>query len=220
MIINNRNYYSTSANNVRIDWPEVLGRRGPLLPAHRLANQFIKEGKPITAAEVNKVLAFAGISITQPELDIILSPSKVYSNPDSQKKQITKDNKDKIGVYRWTNLVNGKSYVGSSVNLAWRLSKYYSDGYLKTKLNSGQSAIYRAILKYGHSKFKLEILEYCESPCATFWEQYYLELLRPEYNRFFFLKKKNYIIYYIYNMFTNSRVIFRLQTLGRNKNSS
>lgn len=68
-------------NNKTIDWAEVLGRRGPLLPAHRLANGYIKKGKRITAVEVNKVLAFANIAITQSKLDEILNfPVAVYLN--------------------------------------------------------------------------------------------------------------------------------------------
>jgi group I intron endonuclease len=42
--------------------------------------------------------------------------------------------------------------------------------------------IYKAILKYGHSNFKLEILEYCEPDNVVTREQHYLEQLKPEYN--------------------------------------
>nr|QID02856.1 GIY-YIG endonuclease [Orbilia oligospora] len=42
--------------------------------------------------------------------------------------------------------------------------------------------IYKAILKHGHSKFSVEILEYCDSDCLIKKEQYYLDLLKPEYN--------------------------------------
>jgi group I intron endonuclease len=42
--------------------------------------------------------------------------------------------------------------------------------------------INKAILKYGYSNFKLEILEYCEPDKVFSREQYYLDLVRPEYN--------------------------------------
>lgn len=42
--------------------------------------------------------------------------------------------------------------------------------------------ISKAILKYGYSNFKLEILEYCDVPNVIEREQYYLDLLNPEYN--------------------------------------
>ena len=42
--------------------------------------------------------------------------------------------------------------------------------------------IYRALLKYGHSKFSIEILEHCDSNCILKREQYYMDLLKPKYN--------------------------------------
>jgi group I intron endonuclease len=42
--------------------------------------------------------------------------------------------------------------------------------------------INQALLKYGYANFSLEILEYCESSEAINREQYFLDLLKPEYN--------------------------------------
>lgn len=42
--------------------------------------------------------------------------------------------------------------------------------------------IHQALLKYGYSGFKLEILEYCDKEKVIQREQYYLDLLQPEYN--------------------------------------
>lgn len=42
--------------------------------------------------------------------------------------------------------------------------------------------IARALVKYGYSGFKLEILEYCEPELAIVKEQYYIDLIKPEYN--------------------------------------
>lgn len=43
-------------------------------------------------------------------------------------------------------------------------------------------AINRALLKYGYSEFRLEILEYCEIDNTLIREDYYLENIKPEYN--------------------------------------
>jgi group I intron endonuclease len=55
-----------------------------------------------------------------------------------------------------------------------------------TLLNSPakrKTAIYSALLKYGFQNFKLEILEYCvEGVNPVEREQYFLDLLKPEYN--------------------------------------
>lgn len=109
-------------------------------------------------------------------------PVAVYPNAEIQKKQIIKETKGKSGVYRWTNLQSGKSYVGSGVNLSMRLSHYYSKKHMETYLKNGKSALYTAILKHGPSKFTLEILEYCQPSDTISREQYYLDLLKPEYN--------------------------------------
>jgi group I intron endonuclease len=77
-------------------------------------------------------------------------------------------------------LVNGKSYVGSSKCLAGRFSNYYSLAYIKKREHS--SIIYSAILKHGHKNFSLDILEYCEPSQLIEREQFYLDLLKPEYN--------------------------------------
>ena len=44
------------------------------------------------------------------------------------------------------------------------------------------SRILRALLKYGYSNFRLEILEYCDSDKCLEREQYYLDSINPEYN--------------------------------------
>ena len=43
-------------------------------------------------------------------------------------------------------------------------------------------AIDRALLKHGYSNFTLEIIEYCEPSDVIDREQFYLDLLCPEYN--------------------------------------
>ena len=72
--------------------------------------------------------------------------------------------------------------MGSSVDLARRFSMYFSEKVLIKELDKMNSQIYRALLKYGYSKFSLEILEYCEAEEVVNREQYYIDLLDPEYN--------------------------------------
>ncbi len=42
--------------------------------------------------------------------------------------------------------------------------------------------INKALLKYGYSNFKLEIFEYCDKADTLKREQYYLDLIKPNYN--------------------------------------
>lgn len=107
-----------------------------------------------------------------------VKPLIVYSNCDLEKDRILKENRNKAVIYRWINNVNKKTYIGSSVNFTVRLYKYYS---VKHLINHN-TPIHNALLKYGYSNFTLEILEYCEGVNPVLREQFYFDLLKPEYN--------------------------------------
>jgi len=69
-----------------------------------------------------------------------MSSVLIYSPADEQKKEAIKENRQKSGtllgggVYKWTNLTDGNSYVGSSVDLGRRFSMYYSEKVLIKEL--------------------------------------------------------------------------------------
>ena len=109
-------------------------------------------------------------------------PVKTYRNADLEKLCIIQENIGKAGVYRWINLLNGRCYIGSSVNLGRRLKGYFAIYFLESVINKGRSLICDALLKNGYSNFSLEILEYCEISEVIKREQYYFDLLKPEYN--------------------------------------
>jgi group I intron endonuclease len=60
--------------------------------------------------------------------------------------------------------------------------QYYNIKYITRAAKS--SLICKALLKYGYSSLKLEILEYCDPSLVIEREQYYIDLLKPEYNIF------------------------------------
>jgi len=90
---------------------------------------------------------------------------------------ILKENKGLSGIYRWINNVNGKSYIGSAINLNVRLNEHYKD-------NKSNILLQQAFNKYGLSSFSLEIIEYCKNDLKTLIEkeQFYFNLFKPEYN--------------------------------------
>lgn len=111
----------------------------------------------------------------------LIKPIASFSNCDIFKKDIflfSRDHINKGVIYCWVNNVNNKCYVGSSVNFSIRLYKYYSFKYL----NGSKSAINKALLKYGYSNFSLHILEHCDKEKSINREQYFIDLLKPEYN--------------------------------------
>jgi group I intron endonuclease len=100
--------------------------------------------------------------------------------------------KGKSGIYVWTNLVNGKQYVGSSFNLERRVGEYLNVKRLIRELARGESIIYRAMLKYGYNAFSFELLELVEFDASVSeeegkvlllpLEQKYMDELEPVYN--------------------------------------
>lgn len=110
----------------------------------------------------------------------------IYHNADLEKLQILKNNKDKAGVYLFTNNKTGKIYVGSSYSLSERLRLYFSLNYLEKGGN-----INRAFLFHGYSSFSLSIPDYVEIEDLSKdlartnileCEQFYIDTLKPKYN--------------------------------------
>ena len=60
--------------------------------------------------------------------NIIMSKNhkKIYINADKNEALLLKENKNKAGIYRGVNLMNGKSYIGSALNLKERFISYYN----------------------------------------------------------------------------------------------
>lgn len=108
-------------------------------------------------------------------------PIKIYPNADLNKDSIILENKDKAGVYQFTNLLTGDSYVGSSTNLSRRLKQYYNYSFISSPAR-GKSVIYLSILRNGYSNFSLTILEYCEINDCINREQFYIDLIKPTMN--------------------------------------
>jgi group I intron endonuclease len=107
------------------------------------------------------------------------SPVAVYENAKLCKELIWQENQGKSGIYKWINIINGKTYIGSAVDLGVRLRSYSYESYLNRHTDM---AICRALLKYGYENFRVEILKYCSSEKLMEWEQFFFDLYKPEYN--------------------------------------
>lgn len=80
----------------------------------------------------------------------------------------------KSGIYQIRNLVNGKIYVGSSINLRKRMKDHFRD--LRNNRHANQH-LQKAYNKYGLDKFIFEVLEYVEKDMLLEREQYYIDTL-------------------------------------------
>lgn len=83
-----------------------------------------------------------------------------------------------VGIYKITNTINGKCYIGQSVNIERRWNEHRSS----SRLGSSSPLLYKAIRKYGLSKFIFEIVEECSIDLLDNRETYWISKLNPEYN--------------------------------------
>ena len=65
-----------------------------------------------------------------------------------------------VGIYKMTNKINGKIYIGQSIDIEKRIKEHFWKA-TNTKDVSYNSAIHQAIRKYGQENFTWEVLEEC-----------------------------------------------------------
>jgi len=63
-----------------------------------------------------------------------------------------------IGIYKYTNQINGKVYIGQSIDIRQRQYTHKSSAY-NEKAKDFNSQFHQAIRKYGIENFDFEILE-------------------------------------------------------------
>ena len=81
-----------------------------------------------------------------------------------------------IGIYKIENLINGKIYIGQSINIEkrWKKHKYNSE---RTNFHREfNKPLYRSIRKYGNENFTFEVIHRCEKESLNKLEIYYINL--------------------------------------------
>lgn len=77
-----------------------------------------------------------------------------------------------IGIYKITNIVNLKSYIGQSIHIEKRMQEHKSIYNWNREKNK---ILYIAFQKYGLNNFKFEILEECDRKELSEREKFYIE---------------------------------------------
>lgn len=83
------------------------------------------------------------------------------------------------GVYKITNLVTGKFYIGSSIDLKRRKDKHFSELKHNKHINPHLQS---SANKHGIENFNFEILAFCAKEDCVKLEQEFLDILKPDYN--------------------------------------
>lgn len=79
-----------------------------------------------------------------------------------------------IGIYKFTNLINNKSYIGQSIDIEKRY-KEHKRNHLNPNYNNYNSKFYRALRKYGFENFSYEIIIECsQEECLSKEVEYIL----------------------------------------------
>lgn len=119
-------------------------------------------------------------------LNFIVNTIKDYLDPvkDRIDKKILHDNNKKSGIYMFTNNINNKKYIGSSIDLNKRINRYFQEHYLNINNRYKNFIIIKALKKYSISNFTISILEYTSNSRLELIkrEQYWIDNLKPEYN--------------------------------------
>ena len=87
-------------------------------------------------------------------------------------------NKTMCGIYKITNLVNGKVYIGQAVDIEERWKEH------KRNYKRLNQILYKAMRKHGIKNFSFEILILCEEEFLNLMEIYYIE----KYNSYAYAK--------------------------------
>lgn len=87
--------------------------------------------------------------------------------------------KNKSGIYCILNIQNNKKYIGSSKNIWQRLQKHFS---LLRKNKHENIILQNSFNKNGENVFICFCLREYNNEGLTYLEQYYIDLLKPQYN--------------------------------------
>ena len=79
-----------------------------------------------------------------------------------------------VGIYKMTNKINGKVYIGQSIDINKRIKEHFWKA-TNEKDVSYNSAIHQAIRKYGAENFDWEILEECNADVIDEKEVQYIQ---------------------------------------------
>ena len=86
-----------------------------------------------------------------------------------------------IGIYKITNTINGKIYIGQSVNIEERLAEHKLIPFRQNR-PTYQYPLYTDMRQYGVNNFSFEILEECKKKELNQKEQFYIALYDSYHN--------------------------------------
>jgi GIY-YIG catalytic domain len=159
--VNNTSLVNNKDPRKRKDWKRIMRNKGLEKYSHDIAKDIIKNGKSPTVEDINNILSYCNIKITNEEYVKLLNLPKYSINTEDSIKMmkdiknlvgLPKDKIQTAGIYIFTHVNTGRKYVGSSSQLSIRLYNYI-------KKKDKPNGLLRPLLyKEGISKFLLDVI--------------------------------------------------------------
>lgn len=86
--------------------------------------------------------------------------------------------KSESGIYKLTSLINGKCYIGKSVDVKKRIADHFKS--VVGIKSIADQAVHHAILKEGFWNWQIEIITYCDKDKLNELEKYYIEFFKAQ----------------------------------------
>lgn len=116
-----------------------------------------------------------------------------------------------IGIYKITNQINGKCYIGQSINILQRWKQHRTNAAVRTE------ALYLAFQKYGIENFSFEILEECSEEELDQKEQYYISYFNSYKNGYNMTQggqnNKEFYSSEIFKLWDEGKTIFEISSI-------
>jgi len=131
----------------------------------------------IFSEQSNSLVLLAKNTLTQIVVYGYWVPVITFSNAKLDKALIKSIVPNSPGKYCWLNNINGNCYIGQSITLVDRVSKYYTKHYL-----GRDYIIVKALNKYGFENFTLIIYVLTTAEQLKFYEQLFIDTTKSVYN--------------------------------------
>lgn len=88
------------------------------------------------------------------------------------------DIKDESGIYKLTNINNGKAYIGKSTNVKKRIQDHFKSSIGIQSI--ADQRVHHEILKTGFWNWTIEIITYCDKDKLNELEKYYIDFFKTQ----------------------------------------
>ncbi len=125
--------------------------------------------------------------------------------------------KPKIGIYKIENKINGKIYIGQSVNIAKRIIEHKYRAFDEKDERTYSLYLYVAMRKYGKQNFSFDIIEECQKEALNEKEQYWIQHYKSNQKEYGYNLSDGGDSKYSRNMTSGTNVSLRKQKIAEIK---